>query len=212
MNFEYRRDRFESFNQYANPLLNLGVTASLPEFRPFCKANGLPPFHFLLYCLCMSVAEVENFNYRLLDGEVVKIDWFYGGYTVINGDNNLNYARFDISADRNAFIASSVQAGAEAKASRVLINTGRDLDPAHRKHNLYTTCMPWLDLRAIEHPIYDYRDADIPLIAWGRFSELGGDRMSVPFCIQAHHGFVDGYHVHLLLAKLAERIAAEIAQ
>ena len=52
--FEFRRDRYESFRQYANPLLNLSVVARLPEFRHYCKERQLPPFHFLLYCLYMA--------------------------------------------------------------------------------------------------------------------------------------------------------------
>jgi chloramphenicol O-acetyltransferase len=39
---------------------------------------------------------------------------------------------------------------------------------------------------------------------------MDGDAMTVPFCVQAHHGFVDGYHVHLLLQCLGERIAHEM--
>lgn len=208
--FEFRRDRYESFRQYANPLLNLSVVARLPEFRHYCKERQLPPFHFLLYCLYMSVKDVDNFLYREFEGEVIRIDDFYGGYTVINLDNNLNYARFDMSNDRAEFISRSLAAGVEARATRAFINTGRDLTPREQKNNVYTTCMPWLDMRAIEHPIYEYKSADIPLIAWGRYSEPGGGTMTVPFCIQAHHGFVDGYHVHLLLQRLGERIAREM--
>jgi len=207
--FEFRRDRYVSFRQYANPLLNLSVVARLPEFRHYCKERQLPPFHFLLYCLYMSVKDVDNFLYREFEGNVIKIDDFYGGYTVINLDNNLNYVRFDMSTDRAEFISRSLAAGVEARATREFINTGRDLTPREQKNNVYTTCMPWLDMRAIEHPIYEYKSADIPLIAWGRYSDLDGDTMTVPFCVQAHHGFVDGYHVHLLLQRLGERIAAE---
>jgi len=207
--FEFRRDRYESFRQYANPLLNLSVVARLPEFRHYCKERQLPPFHFLLYCLYMSVKDVDNFLYREFEGDVIKIDDFYGGYTVINLDNNLNYARFDMSTDRAEFISLSLAAGVEARATREFINTGRDLTPREQKNNVYTTCMPWLDMRAIEHPIHEYKSADIPLIAWGRYSDLDGDTMTVPFCVQAHHGFVDGYHVHLLLQRLGERIALE---
>jgi chloramphenicol O-acetyltransferase len=208
--FEFRRDRYESFRQYANPLLNLSVVARLPEFRHYCKERQLPPFHFLLYCLYMSVKDVDNFLYREFEGQVIKIDDFYGGYTVINLDNNLNYARFDMSSDRAEFISRSLAAGVMARATREFINTGRDLTPREQKDNVYTTCMPWLDMRAIEHPIFEYKSADIPLIAWGRYSDMDGDAMTVPFCVQAHHGFVDGYHVHLLLQRLGERIAHEM--
>lgn len=205
-NFEHRRDRFEAFCQFENPLVNLSIRLTLPEFRPFCKARALPPFHFFLYCMLTSLRGIDNFLYRIHDGEVIKIDEFYGAYTVLNVDNNLNYARFTISDELDEFIARSVAAGKVAKASRPLINSGADLSPRDRKNNIYTTCMPWLDLTAIEHPIHRHHEADIPLIAWGKMSEPNGETLTLQLSVQAHHGFVDGYHVHLLGQALAARI------
>jgi chloramphenicol O-acetyltransferase type A len=208
--FEHRRDRYESFARFDNPLLNLSVRMTLPDFRPFCRERQLPPFHFFLYCLLHSVRGIDNFLYRIYEGEVIKIDEFYGGFTVLNLDHNLNYARFTVCDDIQEFIARSTQAAHVAKASRALINAGADLSPREAKNNVYTTCMPWLELFAIEHPIYRHRDADIPSIAWGKFSEPDGRYLTLPMSVQAHHGFVDGYHVHLLGAALATRIGGLI--
>ena len=210
-NFEHRRDRFEAFCRFDNPLINISMTLTLPDFRPFCKARQLPPFHVFLYCLLHSVRGIDNFLYRIHEGEVIKIDEFFGAYTVLNLDNNLNYARFTMSDELGQFIARSVAAGAVARASRPLINQGSDLSPRELKNNVYTTCLPWLDMTAIEHPIYCHQEADIPLLAWGRFSAPAGTSMTLPFAVQAHHGFVDGYHIHQLGAALAARLAELIA-
>jgi len=209
--FNYRRDRYDAFRKFDNPLVNLGMRLTLPDFRPFCRARGMPPFHFFLYCVLTSVRTIPNFMYRIYEGEVILIDQFYGSYTVINEDNNLNYARFTMSDDLDEFVARSVAAGAEAKAARALINTGSDLTARQNRNHFYITCMPWFDLTAIEHPIFRHADADIPLISWGRFSDPAGATMTVPFSVQAHHGFVDGYHVYLLTEALSKRIAALIA-
>ncbi|MES2318462.1 MAG: CatA-like O-acetyltransferase [Pseudomonadota bacterium] len=210
-NFEHRRDRFEAFCRFDNPIINIGMNLSVPDFRPYCKARQIPPFHFFLYCLLHSVRGIDNFMYRILDGEVIKVDRLYGAFTVLNLDNNLNYARFTMSDELDEFIERSVAAGAIARASRALINSGDDLSPRERKNNVYTTCLPWLDMTAIEHPIYRHREADIPLVAWGKFSAPDGPVMRLPFSVQAHHGFVDGYHIHQLGAALSARIAAQLA-
>lgn len=210
-NFDHRRDRYEAFCKFDNPLVNLGMRLTLPDFRPFCKARGMPPFHFFLFCVLTSIRTIPNFMYRIYEGEVILIDEFYGSYTVINEDNNLNYARFTMSDDIDEFIARSVAAGAEAKASRALTNTGADLTARQNRNHFYITCLPWFDLTAIEHPIPRHADADVPMISWGRFSDPAGATMTVPFTVQAHHGFVDGYHVHLLTEALARRIASLIA-
>lgn len=205
-NFEQRRDRYEAFCRFDNPLLNLSIALPLPDFRPYCKARQLPPFHFFLYCLLHSVGGIDNFLYRIYEGEVIKIVRFYGSYTVLNEDNNLNYARFTICDDLDEFIARSVQAGTIARTSRPLINSGADLSARELKNNVYTTCMPWLQLTAIEHPIYRHHEADIPLFAWGKFGAPQDGQLTLPLSVQAHHGFVDGFHVHQLGTALAARI------
>ena len=43
---------------------------------------------------------------------------------------------------------------------------------------------------------------DIPSLAWGRFRAVDGG-LQLPFSVQAHHGFVDGYHIHLLAQQVA---------
>jgi chloramphenicol O-acetyltransferase len=49
----------------------------VPEFRPFCKQNGLPPFHFFLYHVLHALEGIDNFMYRIHKGEVIKIKDFW---------------------------------------------------------------------------------------------------------------------------------------
>lgn len=208
--FEQRRDRFDSFASFANPTLNLGFNLVLPEFRPFCRARGTPPFHFFLFCLLTSIREIDNFMYRIVEGEVIRIDQFKASYTVINEDHNYNYAAFEMSDVLDVFVERSVAAGQVARASRALINTGKEMSPRERKNNIYTTCMPWLDMTSIAHPVFCYQEPDIPLIAWGKYGPSVDGKMTLPFSVQAHHGFVDGYHIHLLGERIGQKMVALI--
>jgi len=208
-NFEKRRDRFNAFASFENPLVNLSFELTVPDFRPYCKARGLPPFHFFLYHVLHAIKGIDNFMYRIYQGEVVKIEDFWASYTVINQDHNLNFARFEMSSDLGEFIARSLQSKQAAERTVEMINTSEDLSEYEQRRNIYITCMPWLKLSAIEHPIYEHKSYDIPSLAWGRFSEPRvDDQLAMTMSVQAHHGFVDGYHVHLL----AEAIGARIAQ
>ena len=208
--FEHRRDRFDSFAGFADPTLNIGMNLVLPDFRPFCKAHDIPPFHFFLFCLLTSIRDIDNFMYRIYDGEVIRIDEFIASYTVINDDHNYNYAAFDMSDVLEVFVARSVAAGQLARTSRALINSGKELSPRERKNNIYTTCMPWIDMTSIAHPVFCYQEPDIPLIAWGKYGHNVDGKMTLPFSVQAHHGFVDGYHIHLLGERIGHKMAALI--
>ena len=146
--------------------------------------------------------------YRVFEGEVIKIDDFMASYTVLNQDNNLNFARFQRSSDLREFVARSLEAKKFAESSDVLVNSTEALSPLDKRRNVHITCMPWLKLVAIEHPIYHHKSYDIPSLAWGRFSDPRDDgKLSVNMSVLAHHGFVDGYHVHLLAQAIAARAA-----
>ncbi len=210
-NFEKRRDRYNAFASFEKPLVNLSFALEMPDFRPYCKARQLPPFHFFLYAVLTSISTIDNFMYRVHEGEVIKIDDFLASYTVINQDDNLNFARFPMCDDLEQFVARSLAAKKVAEASGPLINTLADQDPLAKRKNVFITCMPWLKLTAIEHPIFEHKSYDIPSLAWGKFGDGPGGLMTIPFAVQAHHGFVDGYHVHLLAEAIKARVTELIA-
>jgi chloramphenicol O-acetyltransferase len=211
-NFEKRRDRYNAFASFENPLVNLSFELEVPDFRPYCKQHGLPSFHFFLYHVLHAIKGIDNYMYRIYQGEVIKIEDFWASYTVINQDRNLNFARFEMSDDLNEFIARSVASAKEAEASAKLINTAEELSEYEQRRNIYITCMPWLKLSSIEHPIYEHKTYDIPSLAWGRYSAPRADgTMALTMSVQAHHGFIDGYHVHLLAEAIGARIAQTMA-
>jgi chloramphenicol O-acetyltransferase type A len=211
-NFEKRRDRYNAFASFENPLVNLSFELEVPDFRPYCRQRQMPPFHFFLYHLLHAIKGIDNYMYRIHRGEVIKIEDFMASYTVINQDKNLNFARFEMTPDLQEFIARSVASKQIAEASTKIINTSESLSEYDQRRNIHITCMPWLKLSSIEHPIYQHKTYDIPSLAWGRFSEPRDDgKLTMTMAVQAHHGFVDGYHVHLLAEAITARIEQRIA-
>lgn len=210
-NFEKRRDRFEFFESFENPLLNLSFDFEVSDFRPFCKKSGYPPFHFFLYCLFSSLNEIDNFKYRILDGKVFKVEELIGSYTVLNEENNFNFTRFELSPNLDQFINRSLASKEEALKASGLIHTGLELTPREMKNYVFITSIPWLKMTAIEHPTYKYKSCDIPSIAWGKFVPLADSQLLIPLSIQAHHGFVDAYHIHLLAETIKAKISGMIS-
>ena len=205
-NFERRRDRFDFFDRMDSPAVNLCFTLDVPEFRPWCKAQDLAPFHVMLCAVLRAVLKVENFRYRVVEGRVIRIDRLVPSFTVMNQHGDLNFAQFDWSDDVREFVARGV-AAREAASSMTEMNLKyRTMSPREAKDQVFVTCMPWLDFTSIQHPMASLATPDIPSLAWGRF-RAGPDGLQLPFSVQAHHGFVDGWHIHLL----GRQIAAELA-
>jgi len=204
--FEQRRDRFELFDRMESPAVNLAFPLELPDFRPWCKVNGLPVFHVLLCAVLRAVHKLEHFRYRVFEGEVILIDRIVPSYTVMNVNHDLNFAQFEWSDDLREFVARSLAARDEAVNTTALSEKYRAMSPREAKNRVYITCIPWLAFTSIQHPAAALAAADIPSIAWGKIRDAGQGQIQLPFSVQAHHGFVDGYHINLL----AEQIAAEI--
>lgn len=201
-----RRDRFEMFDRMDSPALNLTFNLDLPDFRPWCKEQGLAPFHVLLCAVLRSTLAVENFRYRVLDGEILRIDRLAPSFTVLNQNNDVNFAQFAWSDDLREFVARGLAARAAASAMTELNATYQTMTPRQARDQVFITCIPWLDFTSIQHPTASLGAPDIPAIAWGRFRDAPNGRVQLPFSVQAHHGFVDGFHVH----QLAQQIATEL--
>ena len=204
--FELRRDRFALFDRMDSPAVNICFSLDLPDFRPWCKEQGLAPFHVLLCAVLRSTLKVENFRYRILDGEVFRIERLTPSFTVINQHQDLNFAQFAWTDDLREWVARGMAARAEASSMSELNEKYSGMSPREAKEQVFITCIPWLDFTSIQHPTADLGSPDIPSLAWGRFRDAPNGRVQLPFAVQAHHGFVDGFHIH----ELAQAVAAEI--
>ncbi|NIA55777.1 hypothetical protein HAV22_19260 [Massilia sp. TW-1] len=204
--FERRRDRFDFFDRMESPAVNLCFTLDVPDFRAWCKAHDLAPFHVMLCAVLRAVLKVKNFRYRIVDGEVIRIDRLVPSFTVMNQHGDLNFAQFDWTDDVREFVARGQAAREQASSMTELNIKYRTMSPRDAKDQVFVTCMPWLDFTSIQHPMASLATPDIPSLAWGRFRD-GPGGLQLPFSVQAHHGFVDGWHIHLL----GRQVAAELA-
>jgi chloramphenicol O-acetyltransferase len=204
--FERRRDRFALFDGMDSAAVNICFPLELPDFRPWCKAQGLAPFHVLLHAVLRAVLAVENFRYRILDGEVIRIDRLTPSFTVVNQHNDLNFAQFDWTDELREFVARGIAAREAASGMAALNMEYAARTPLQAKEQVFVTCIPWLAFTSIQHPSASLAQPDIPSFAWGKFRDGPNGRLELPFSVQAHHGFVDGFHIH----QLAQRIAAEL--
>ena len=210
-NFDKRRDRFDLFSSMDSAAVNLCFPLELPDFRPWCKEQGLAPFHVLLCAVLRSVLKVENFRYRLLDGEVIRIDRLVPSFTVVNHNNDVNFAQFDWSDDLREFVARGRAAGIAASNVTGLNQRYATLSPREAKDQVFVTCIPWLEFTAIQHPTTRVGRSDIPSLAWGRFRDGADGKLVLPFSVQAHHGFVDGFHIYQLGQQIVSELAAMMA-
>jgi len=208
--FELRKDRFDFFESFEKPQLHITVKFECPNFLDYCKKEKIPPFHFFLFCFCQAIKKVDNFCYRIYENKVIKVDKFIPTYTVINKNNDLNFTRFYASDNLESFIQDSIKSKNEAMNSEKLINIVSGENQRELKDALFITSFPWFDYSSIDYPAFQFKSADTPSFAWGKFSKTSDNKIEMPFSIQAHHGFVDGFHVYQLLTEISKCIEENI--
>lgn len=192
------------FDRYDQPAVNITADAECADYTMVAKAAGIPPFALMLHAIGRASLEVENFRLRLLDGVVSRVEALTLSYTVLGPGDDLNFSHVAYRDDRGSFVQDYLADRAVAREAREL----RLLPMTHRNY-LFTTCMPWLRFTAIQHPMARFGDCSIPNIAVGRFERIGG-RLRFPLAVQAHHGLVDGIHVHRFITRVQD-ILGEIA-
>ena len=193
------------FTSYELPVVNVTAECDCRDFVAPARACGLPPFALLPHGIAKASMEVENFRDRLFEGRVQRVEQLTVSCTVVGADDNLNFSTFPFSADWPTFPSHYLADRKEARTAASL-----RLAPMSHRDYLFVTCLPWLRFTSIQHPVARFADASIPNIAVGRFNAAEG-RVAFPLSVQAHHGLVDGLHIHQLIRKI-EATMAEVAR
>lgn len=76
------------------------------------------------------------------------------------------------------------------------------------EHNnlIYITCLPWMRITSMMHPVDEKNKDSIPRICWGKYFETI-DGYNIDMSIQVNHGFQDGYHLGLFYEGLKRNIS-----
>ena len=200
-----RQAHLDLFTSYELPVVNVTAECDCQDFVTPAKACGLPPFALLLHGIAKASMEVENFRHRLFEGQVQRVERLTVSYAVVGAGANLNFSTLPFDEDWPTFLSHYLSDRPKAR-----IATSLRLAPMDHRDYLFVTCLPWLRFTSIQHPIARFADASIPNIAVGRFSTAGG-RVTFPISVQAHHGLVDGLHIHQFISSM-EAMMARAAQ
>lgn len=193
-----RRRHFEVFGHGAYPYVGVTATIDVTPLLAGCRRSGTGFFNAFLYVSTRAMNELENFRYRLREGEVYLYDRVDPAFTVLDpGEELFYFAYAPYTPNFPAFSAAADRAKAAALATRSLEN-----DP-EKLWLIYVSCTPWLSFTDLIQPLGVSANDSIPRVCWGRFQERDGGA-TMPFSVVGHHGLLDGLHIAKLLDAMAE--------
>ncbi|MEZ5812583.1 MAG: chloramphenicol acetyltransferase [Rhizobiaceae bacterium] len=194
-----RRSQYLFFRTYRNPhfsvTTNVDVTRLMGELRP----KGTPVFNACLFAITGAANDVPEFRTRFNATQVFTCAEVGASVTVPIEDRKFAFCDVPWSPDWNTFNEACKQEIAAARQQTELKNKVAG-DP----NWIYMTCLPWVHMTAMVHPVSGQEDC-IPRVAWGKIAQTNG-RWQMPVAVQVHHALADGLHVGQFFEALQIRL------
>ena len=183
-----RKDHFRFFSSFEEPFFGIAVRVDCTNAKMICKDKDSSFFLYYLHAALRAANALENFRYRIKDGQVVLYEKIHASPTIMRPDGTFGFSYMDFFEDFDEF-----QCHGKKEVERVQQNSG--LEYALSGENvIHFSALPWLDFSSVSHArSYSYPDS-CPKISFGKVVEEGS-RLTMAVSIHAHHGLVDGFHI-----------------
>ena len=196
-----RREVFEFYRDFDKPFFNvctrLDVTNLLNELHNHPKVSVALTYH---YFALKAANEIEQFRYRLRNGQVLVHDVINGGTTLMLPNETFTLVYFDYATTFPEFIGPAQQAVEETKKDAAF-------KPRHEDDaRIHCTTLPWISFTSFSHARNWRGEDSVPKISFGKFTREN-DRTWMPFSVEVHHALVDGLHVGRYIALIEEWLA-----
>ena len=187
-----RRKQFDYYRRYRNPFYSMTCEFDVTELKRFVDSHGYRTYLNLCYFFTRAMQGIEDFRYRLRDGQLVLYERVHPGLTVPAADGTYSWATFSFDRDVHEF-------NKKAEARWPSPEEPADLTPAEHENQIYFTAIPGAIFTGFTHTWNDSAEG-APRVAFGQLFERGG-RLWVSAGIQVNHVFIDG----LALGELTRR-------
>jgi chloramphenicol O-acetyltransferase len=178
----YRREIFEFFKDYRNPFYSVSFRLPFGRLKAFLDERSWRTYLNLCYFFTRAMQPLEDFRYRLKDGDFILYESIHPGLTVpAAGGLLFGFAHFSYSPNAARFNAGVVMPSVDAPPN---------LSDDDTSIYVYFTAIPGIPFTTFTHATNDPSDA-APRVAFGKPYRESGEHW-VPVGIQVNHAFIDG--------------------
>jgi chloramphenicol O-acetyltransferase type A len=196
-----RKEHFHFFSKFEEPFF--GVTAKVDCTRAYstAKEEQVSFFLYYLYRALKAANQIENFKYRILEGQVYQFETVDASPTINRNNGTFGFAYMAYSESEAEFYENAIREIEKVQGTNALL-------PALSGENvIHFSAVPWIDFTSISHARSFSHPDSCPKISFGKMTETNG-RMSMPISIHGHHGLMDGYHVGRFLEAFQDLMNA----
>lgn len=198
----HRRHIYECFRTQDFPYINMGVELDVTNLCRYVREEGISFYFSMIFAATKTADEIENFHYRILDDEPVFIEKNTAFATHLQ-PGNPDFVEYECED----YPTMKEFARENRRKADLPIKEGGLPQIAGRSDILNFSCIPWVRYTHFVRSITTFGKDSNPMITIGRF-EKQGDRMTMPFSVQVHHGLMDGYQVSQYVTRLQQYLDA----
>lgn len=189
-----RKDIYECFSKMVSPCLTIQAELDATKFIQACEKYNIRKSISLMQMISVVLNSIENFKYRVDENsEVVLYDVVDMGYSVATEEGKFNLC---ISKHKDYAYCDMINDIRRSKKRKTF-----HVEGGHRLDLFYMSIIPFLKFTGVTNPIKGNHYDSIPIVICGDFSNG-----KLPISIQAHHGFVDAYHMAKFLELLQRKM------
>jgi chloramphenicol O-acetyltransferase type A len=179
-------------------LYNISANIDITNFMAKTKENKLSFYYAMIYAATFALNQVEEFRYRIRGEQVILHDTIHPSFTDMSEGTDLFKMVTVYIEDSIIDFVNKAQEKSRNQTGYFVIE-----DVEGRDDLTYITCIPWVSFTHLSHTISFNKDDSVPRLAWGKYF-ADGDKILLPFSVQAHHSFVDGIHMGKYIDCLQE--------
>jgi chloramphenicol O-acetyltransferase type B len=188
-----RRIHCQIFRNAVQPHYDVTVELDVTSFYKAVKEHSWPFSLAFIYAVTKCANEIEEFRYRFLGESVVLYDAIDTSFTYMEKEDELfKVVNVPIQENIEDYLVTA----------KKIISEQKDYFTGPIEQDVYQfSALPWLAYTHVSHTDSGNNKKANPMFDWGKFREKNG-RFMMPFSIEVHHSFVDGYHVGKLVDSL----------
>ena len=192
-----RKQHCELFRKSALPQYCICFNLDITNFYKAVKKHGWSFTFAMIYTVSKTADVIENFRYRFLDGNVVIYDKIDTSFAYLDKETELfKFVQVALADNIDDYIKSAKDTAENQQ--------GYFIEPP-RNDTYNFPPIPWVAFTNKSHTYGGNPDNAIPMFEWGKFYEENG-KLIMPFSVQVHHSFVDGYHIGRFSELIQKRI------
>ncbi|MES2485018.1 MAG: chloramphenicol acetyltransferase [Bacteroidota bacterium] len=192
-----RKEHFEFFSKFEEPFFGVVATVDCTKAYAAAKQQGVSFFLYYLHKTLAAVNSIENFKYRIVDGEIWVRNTIDVSCTVMRDDTTFGFSYMPYHPDLASFIA-----GAKTEIERVRNTPGLITRTFDMDNLIHFSALPWVNFTSLSHArSFTFPDS-CPKISIGKMMTDAAGTRTMAVSVHVHHGLMDGYHTGLFFEAL----------